>query len=52
MSGNYTLDSGQGRQSVERNLAVLNDTIAELQAELANAGGDGVFAITLRRSPS
>jgi hypothetical protein len=36
----YTLDTGQGRQSVTRaNLTEINRTIQELEAELAEAGG-------------
>lgn len=49
----YSLDSGQGRQTVTRNLAEINKTIRFLEDELASvdadASGDGVLSMTYRR---
>ena len=36
-SEKYAIDTGQGRQSVERNLAEINKTILHLEAELRDA---------------
>lgn len=37
----YSIDSGQGRQSVQRPLSSINATIRELEAELLEATTDG-----------
>lgn len=49
----YSLDSGQGRQTVTRNLDQINKTIRLLEDELAeveaDASGDSVISMTYRR---
>lgn len=50
----YTLDSGQGRRSVTRNLQNIEKTIRTLKDEYAEAeseaSGDGVISMTYRRN--
>jgi len=49
----YSIDSGQGRQSVKRPLASINATIRELEAELLEAeSGGGPVLITMDRGVS
>jgi len=46
----YTLDTGQGRQSVNRNLPAINATIRDLESELAEAGGT-ITHLSFERTP-
>jgi hypothetical protein len=46
----YSLDTGQGRQTVTRaNLTEINRTIAELEAELADLNSGGITFLSLGR---
>jgi len=46
----YGLETGQGKQSVKRDLPGLNKTIRNLEAELSEATGEsGVFAMGFDR---
>lgn len=49
----YTLDDGQGKQSVKRSLASINKTIELLEAELADADGSRPesFSVVVDRGP-
>ena len=56
LNGSFTLDTGQGRQSVTRGLNAINATISQLEVELQtaladeSAGGDsGLITIGMER---
>ncbi len=56
LNGSYTMDTGQGRQSVTRDLNAINATISQLEVELQGAladeaaGGDsGLISIGMER---
>jgi len=57
MNGSYTLDTGQGKQSVTRSLKEINETISILESELDSclddaSGGGAIISATFRRTPN
>jgi hypothetical protein len=49
-SASYSIDTGQGRQTVTRaNLPDINRTIADLEAELADLSESGIMHIQVDR---
>lgn len=57
MNGSYTLDTGQGKQSVTRSLKEINEIVISLESELDaylddESGGGAVISATFRRTPN